>query len=196
RAVGGLSAVDAALAVTGALRADDRDDFAADLAAAEAGDVTALRARADAAAGKRADGTYDGSIEALVAIGALDLPFAAGTTAGDLGARLAALGSRSALPASIPWALAIDWPWRRPGPAAPISAPSAPPLLVVATRHDPVTPYEDGERLVEALANGSHLLTYEGGGHVAVLRSDCVRGIVAEYFLDPSRPPASATCPR
>ncbi|MBX3197291.1 MAG: alpha/beta fold hydrolase [Labilithrix sp.] len=191
-----LTAVDAALAVTGALRADDRDAFAVDLAAAEAGDATALRARADVAAGKRADGTYDGAIEALVAIGALDLPFAEGTTASDLGARLAALGSRSALAASIPWALAIDWPWRRRAPAAPISAPSAAPILVVATRHDPVTPYEDAALLVKALANGSHLLTYEGGGHVALFRSDCVRGIVADYFLDPSRPPSSATCTR
>lgn len=191
---GVLSVSDGALAVTEALRSDDRRTFAEDLAKAETGDATALRARADAASGKRADGTYDGSIQTLVAIGSLDLPLAGATS--DLAAFLGSLRatSRSARSASIPWALIVGWPWARRAPARPISAPSAAPMLVVSTRHDPLAVHEDGVALVDAFANGSRLVTFEGDGHVAILHSDCVRSIATDYFLDPSSPPRATTC--
>ncbi|OJY26140.1 MAG: hypothetical protein BGO98_36835 [Myxococcales bacterium 68-20] len=191
-----LSSTDAALAITAELRADEPSSLAAGLAKAEAGDGSALHARADAAAGKRADGSYDDGVQGQIAIGALELPFAPGTKMADLRSSLDALRARarSANSASIPWALAVGWPFHRREPAPAISAPSAAPMLVVAATYDPLTPHEDGVRLVGALANGSHLLTYEGGGHVALLHSDCVRGIVTDYFLDPSTPPRRAVC--
>jgi hypothetical protein len=68
-------------------------------------------------------------------------------------------------------------------------------MLVVATRHDPLSRVEDGVALVDAFANGSRLLTYEGDGHIAVLQSDCVRGIVTDWIIDPSVPPRATTCP-
>jgi pimeloyl-ACP methyl ester carboxylesterase len=193
----GISLVDAALAITSTLRADagGRGPLATALAEAEAGDASALRARADEAAGKRADSTYDGSVEGLLAVGALDLPLPRGTTsdlrtfADDLRSR-----SRSVRSAMIPWALAVDWPWQRRAPAPAISARSAPPMLIVSTRFDPLGVHEDASALASALGNGSPVLTYEGDGHVAVLHSDCVRGVVTDWLLDPTVPPRTTTC--
>jgi pimeloyl-ACP methyl ester carboxylesterase len=191
-----LSTVDAALAVTANLRADDRRAFAADLAKAEGGDGSGLLVSADGAAGKRGDGTYDGSVEGLIAIGALDLPLPAGATTNEMRTFLDGLRmrSRSARSASIPWSLAVDWPWRRRRAAPAISAKEAPPMLVVSTRYDPLAVHDDAVALVGAFANGSPLVTYEGDGHIAVLHSDCVRGIVTDWFLDPSVSPRATTC--
>lgn len=191
---GKLSRVDAALSVVASLRSDHRAPFAANLAKAENGDGSGLRAASDEAAGKR-EGSYDGSVAGLLAIGSLDLPLETSTTAemrtflDDLRSR-----SRSARGAAVPWPLAVDWPWRRRRPAIPISAKTAPPMLVMSSRYDPLSVYDDAPALVQAFGNGSHLVTFEGDGHIAILHSDCARAVVTEWFLDPSRPPATTTC--
>jgi len=76
---------------------------------------------------------------------------------------------------------------------APFS--SAPKALVIAGKHDPITPYEQGSQLVGLLANQSHLVTYEGDGHASALRSACVRDQVTAFLVDPANPPPRASCP-
>ena len=74
------------------------------------------------------------------------------------------------------------------------TAPDAPPLLVVGTRHDPATPYPGAVSLAEMLGSG-HLLTWEGYGHTAYLReSPCVDEIVDAYLLELTVPEDGALC--
>jgi pimeloyl-ACP methyl ester carboxylesterase len=189
-----LGATDASLAVSDGLRAGKWPPFAADLAEAEAGDATALLARADAVAGRRSDGSYDGGFLGLLTIGCLDVPL--GPAAGpEPLAGLAASGGPRAGDALVAYSLCAGWPWKTPQPPVLVSAPSAPPLLVISTRHDPITPYEEGAALVDALGNGSHLLTYEGDGHSAAFHSACVRAELTRFLVDPSSPPTRQSCP-
>jgi hypothetical protein len=79
-------------------------------------------------------------------------------------------------------------------PGLSIGPSSAPPLLVVASRYDYATSYEFGQEMVDALANGSRLVTYEGHSHSVSGVDVCTGGVVTEYLLDPSKPPAQTTC--
>jgi pimeloyl-ACP methyl ester carboxylesterase len=85
------------------------------------------------------------------------------------------------------------WPIEeQPIPA--VTAPDAPPILVVSTTNDPATPYEAGVRTADRLASGV-LLTYEGDGHTVVGNGvDCVDDIVVEYLVDLEPPDDGTTC--
>ncbi|MFD7513139.1 alpha/beta hydrolase, partial [Streptomyces sp. NPDC059853] len=69
-----------------------------------------------------------------------------------------------------------------------------PGTLTVAVTGDPVTPYEGGVRLAEAL--GGTLLTVEGEQHgIALIGGNaCVDDIVADYLTDLTLPPDDARC--
>ncbi len=60
----------------------------------------------------------------------------------------------------------VDWPVP-PDPLTPVTAETAPPIVVISTTGDPATPYEAGVAVAERLASGV-LLTNEGEGHGAV----------------------------
>jgi pimeloyl-ACP methyl ester carboxylesterase len=55
------------------------------------------------------------------------------------------------------------------------------PIIVVGTRHDPATPYAGAVAMARSLGN-AELLTWEGQGHGAVGRSDCITRLVADYL--------------
>lgn len=191
-----LSSVDAQAAVASGLRSGNFTKLASDLAAAESGDGSALLSSADAAAGRGVDGRYDDSFVAHLAIACLDQPpdftlqsFASFTN--DL--RVSA--PRATSEAVLPWALCAQWPWRRAAAPQPIAAPRAAPLLIVSGRYDPIVSYDQGRELANRLANGSYVLTYEGEGHAASLHSACVRSVVTQFFLSPTTPPATESCP-
>ncbi|MEO3756024.1 alpha/beta hydrolase [Streptomyces sp. B6B3] len=69
-----------------------------------------------------------------------------------------------------------------------------PDTLTIAVTGDPVTPYDGGTRLAEAL--GGSLLSVEGEQHGVALISGnaCVDDIVADYLVDLTTPPADAGC--
>jgi predicted esterase len=74
-----------------------------------------------------------------------------------------------------------------------ISAPGLPPVLVIATTHDPATPYEAGVHLAQQL-HGT-LLTVDGTQHTAAFGGDeCVDDIVTKYLVDLALPPRDAKC--
>jgi pimeloyl-ACP methyl ester carboxylesterase len=80
-------------------------------------------------------------------------------------------------------------------PLEPVTAPGAPPILVVSTTGDPATPYEAGVRVAERLVSGV-LLTVEGEGHTATLGAGpCVTAIVTRYLVDLEPPEDGARCP-
>ena len=79
-------------------------------------------------------------------------------------------------------------------PLTPVTAPAAPPILVVSTTNDPATPYEAGVRTAERLESGV-LLTYEGDGHTVVGNGvPCVDDIAADYLVDLEVPDDGTTC--
>lgn len=85
------------------------------------------------------------------------------------------------------------WPVEEtPMPA--VTAPDAPPILVVSTTNDPATPYEAGVRTAERLATGV-LLTYDGDGHTVVGNGvPCVDDIATAYLVDLEVPEDGTTC--
>ena len=85
------------------------------------------------------------------------------------------------------------WPVEEePMPA--VTAPDAPPILVVSTTNDPATPYEAGVRTAERLTSGV-LLTYEGEGHTVVGNGvPCVDDIATAYLVDLEVPDDGTTC--
>jgi pimeloyl-ACP methyl ester carboxylesterase len=85
------------------------------------------------------------------------------------------------------------WPVEeQPLPA--VTAPGAPPIVVVSTTGDPATPYEAGVRTADRLESGV-LLTYEGEGHTVVGNGvPCVDDAVARYLVDLEAPEDGTTC--
>ena len=77
----------------------------------------------------------------------------------------------------------------------PISAPDAPPMLVVGTTGDAATPYQQAETVAHDLAHG-RLLTFVGDRHAAYGASTCVADAEATYFVDLQLPSDGTTCTR
>ncbi len=110
---------------------------------------------------------------------------------------LAALSARSA-PVFGPlliWGLlgCATWPALPTRAPAPASDPGAPPILVVGTTGDPVTPYAWAVSLARELTGGA-LLTWRGDSHVAYFYSPCVRAAVQSYLVALTPPGPGATC--
>lgn len=93
------------------------------------------------------------------------------------------------------WGVCRDWPSDRP--TIPISAPTAPALLVLAGNTDIWAPRPYAEATVSALGNGSHLLIGDHAGHVqsaALTASMCAAHAVDAFIDDPNTPPATTDC--
>lgn len=90
----------------------------------------------------------------------------------------------------------MAWPVPAAHPVPPIGPMArVPPMLVVASRHDPITLYAFGAGLVTTLDNGSHLVTYEGWGHAPSWSSSrCTATQAAAFLVDPTTAPAMTTC--
>jgi pimeloyl-ACP methyl ester carboxylesterase len=85
------------------------------------------------------------------------------------------------------------WPVEE-DPMPAVTAPGAPPIMVVSTTNDPATPYEAGVRAAERLVSGV-LLTYEGDGHTVVGSGvDCVDDAAVAYLVDLEPPDDGTTC--
>ena len=74
-----------------------------------------------------------------------------------------------------------------------VSAPGAPPILVVGSTGDVATPYEQAVAVARRLERGV-LLTVELEGHIAIGASDCADEAIARYLVDGVPPPAGTRC--
>ncbi|RZB19872.1 alpha/beta hydrolase [Streptomyces sp. F001] len=84
----------------------------------------------------------------------------------------------------------------RPAHRTPLGSPDAPPALLVASAHDPVTPIE-GARELRRLLPGSRLVTLENDyshGVFASRGNACVDDTVAAYLIDGTAPAADVRC--
>ncbi len=95
----------------------------------------------------------------------------------------------------LAWGLlgCATWPVLPTRAPAPASDPGAPPILVVGTSGDPVTPYKWAVGLAGELSGGA-LLTWQGRSHVAYFYSSCVRAAYQTYLVSGVTPAPGATC--
>ncbi|MFJ4439567.1 alpha/beta hydrolase [Streptomyces sp. NPDC088923] len=168
------------------------------LAEARSGDKdgTMLLSMSDAYYERGADGHYSPLMAANAAVNCLDAPAA---FTGPAAVRAALPDFEKASPAfgrALAWTAltCADWPHRPTGTPHRITAPGAPPIVVVGTTRDPATPYRWARSLAAQLTSG-HLLTYEGDGHTAYNRgSTCIDTILTTYLLTGTPPTPHTTC--
>ncbi|GAA2530100.1 alpha/beta fold hydrolase [Streptomyces levis] len=98
----------------------------------------------------------------------------------------------------LAWGMIGCTDWAVPGAAdhPDVSAPGAPPILVIGNTGDPATPYEGARAMVNALGEGVGVeLTYRGQGHGAYdSKNKCVQDAVHGYLLDGKVPQARTVC--
>ncbi len=89
-----------------------------------------------------------------------------------------------------------DWPVPGQHDTPEVSAPGAPPVLVVGNTGDPATPYEGARRMAAELGGDvGVVLTWKGEGHGAYgSGSDCVDSTVDAYLLDGTVPEDGKVC--
>jgi pimeloyl-ACP methyl ester carboxylesterase len=86
------------------------------------------------------------------------------------------------------------WPFKANNKPKKISATGSGPIVVVGTTRDPATPYAWAQQLAAELKDG-HLITYNGDGHTAYMRSNsCVNDAVDGYLLKGTIPSAGLHC--
>ncbi|ELS57429.1 alpha/beta hydrolase [Streptomyces viridochromogenes] len=110
----------------------------------------------------------------------------------DRGGHPAHTASRSAAGADRPGGVGLRVPAPPAGPPSPLGNPGAPPVLLVASARDPVTPIEGARRLRQVLP-GSRLVTLDDDcshGVFAGRGNACVDGAVAAHLVDGTVPAA------
>ena len=176
-------------AVAGALYDDARwPDFADGLAEATAGDSGTLRDLADAAR------SGEDAADAQLVINCND------SAPGPTETEIRAAGARFAqqyplFGVWLSWFLfgCTFWEPDRHTLQPPVAATDHP-ILVVGTRHDPATPYSGAVDMASSLGT-AQLLTWEGQGHGAVGRNECITRLVTDYLASLTVPPRSTRCP-
>ena len=84
--------------------------------------------------------------------------------------------------------------WPVPDSGSPPQAPQVPPVLVIATATDPLSPPTGAQRTVDQLSSGV-LVNWQGAGHGAFPRTPCVTDLVTHYLVDGTVPAPDTLCP-
>jgi len=168
-------------------------DLASALHEASTGDGTYFLRLFDAYTGRQSNGTYNNLFEANAAINCLDAPapslaqIQAAAPAAEAAAPIFGLQNLYSE------AGCSEWPVPATGGVAPIHATGSPPIVVVGSTGDPVTPYRWAQALASELTSGV-LLTRVGDGHTAYGSSSCIRTHVDEYLVELTVPQAGLRC--
>jgi pimeloyl-ACP methyl ester carboxylesterase len=158
------------------------------------GDASQIRLMSDIAADLDEDGNYPLDEGAYTLINCLDYPVTldrAAITAdaeeleeqNDLFGPYFGYGEVSC--ATLPFQSTAD--------RQPIAAEGVPPIVVIGTTRDPATPYEWAESMADQLSSGV-FLSYDGDGHTAYGKSDCIDAPVDEFLLDGTVPEDGLSC--
>ncbi|MFC7489999.1 MULTISPECIES: alpha/beta fold hydrolase [unclassified Knoellia] len=167
--------------------------------AATEGDGADLMGLANSYADRQPGGGYAGNImEVIYAVNCLDKPESDDIAEHAASARAAAVEAPTWGP-FLAWSSLTCGSWpvtteRSSEPPKKVTAEGADPIVVVGTTRDPATPYEWSERLHDQLAKSS-LITYDGDGHTAYMRSnDCVDEPIDEFYLKGTVPQDGLKC--
>lgn len=184
-----LTAIQAALYDTAAW-----PQLAQALAAAQKGDSAGVFSLADSYAGRLENGTYSNLLDANLAINCAD-----STTTfeeseirdlvAEWDAEYPLFGAGQALGL---YTCSVWDAERTPLPER--DAAGSAPILVVGNTGDPVTPLPGAVDLAEGLDSGV-LLTWQGQGHTAYPKNDCINAAVNAYLIDLVAPLDGLTCP-
>ncbi|TFV73794.1 alpha/beta hydrolase [Blastococcus sp. CT_GayMR19] len=164
------------------------------LAAAQQGDSAALFSLADTFSGRLEDGSYSNFLDANLAVNCADSEETfeeaeVRELAGEWSAKYPLFGAGSAV--SL-YRCSVWEAERTPVPER--DAADSAPILVVGTSGDPVTPLPGAVELAENLESGV-LLTWQGQGHTAYPKTECVTTAVNAYLIDLVAPLDGLTCP-
>jgi pimeloyl-ACP methyl ester carboxylesterase len=164
------------------------------LRSAMGGHPDALLALSDVIDGRQSDGSYDNQVESNAAINCVDRPGLGPNIQAYAKAAAAGVKDGATFGAYIDWGNipCADWPIAPELAPGPVTAVGAPPILVIGTLRDPATPYRWAQALATEL--GGPLLTYNGDGHTAFLRSACVNTVVQSYLVSLKVPAAGTVC--
>jgi pimeloyl-ACP methyl ester carboxylesterase len=184
-----LTAVQAALYDTGSW-----PQLAQSLAAAHKGDSKGLFSLADSYSGRLEDGSYSNLFDANLAINCADTDQTVDESeirrlAEEWNEKYPLFGAGSAVGL---YACDVWQAERTPLPER--DAEGSDPILVVGNEGDPVTPLQGAEDLAEDL-DGASLLIWQGDGHTAYPKTDCVTQAVDSYLIDLKVPMDGLTCP-
>jgi len=160
------------------------------------GEPAAMFALADALNGRGAGGDYTNEIEANVAINCADRPAASASVTDAAAAALAGANDGPTFGELLGWgnAACVGWPVAAEMAPGPVRATGAPPIVVVGALRDPATPFAWARSLARQLDRGV-LVSWDGDGHTANLRSSCVDAIVRAYVVSLTVPGDGAACP-
>jgi pimeloyl-ACP methyl ester carboxylesterase len=166
-------------------------DLETTLADASTGDGTDLLQESDSYLGRNPDGSYSNVFEANAAVNCLDQP---APTLAQIQAAVPAAEAASPffgladLYGEVECAV---WPVPATGHIGPVHAAGSPPIVVVGSTGDPITPYQWAQSVAAQLQHGV-LLTRVGAGHTAYYASSCIRSHVDSYLIT-GTPPAPGT---
>jgi pimeloyl-ACP methyl ester carboxylesterase len=164
------------------------------LAAAKNGDSKGLFSLADSYSGRLEDGTYSNQFDANAAVNCAD----SDARPDEDEIRDLAVEWNQKYPffgagAAVNLYTCSVWEAERT-PLPERNAPGSKAILVIGTSGDPVTPLPGAEDMAEQIDNG-HLLVWQGQGHTAYPKSECVNAAVNTYLIDLAPPMDGLTCP-
>jgi pimeloyl-ACP methyl ester carboxylesterase len=164
------------------------------LLAAREGDAAGVFALADGYAGRIDDETYSNLFDANIAINCADTDEALEEQeirdlAAEWDAEYPLFGAGSA----VGLYTCTTWDAERT-PLPERDAEGSDPILVVGNTGDPVTPLPGAEDMAEQLDSGV-LLVWQGDGHTAYPKSDCITDAVNAYLIELTVPEDGLTCP-
>jgi pimeloyl-ACP methyl ester carboxylesterase len=165
-----------------------------DLAELSGGDGSGILGAFDDYVERNSNGTYNNTFEAESAVDCLDTPSPPVRQLVADGRKLqkqAPVFGLLDLYSEITCAL---WPVKATGKVGPITAPGSPPIVVIGSTGDPITPYRWAVNLAHQLSHGV-LLTRVGDGHTGYGASSCVRSAIDRYMVDGKAPSAGTRCP-
>jgi pimeloyl-ACP methyl ester carboxylesterase len=164
------------------------------LAAAQQGDSATLFSLADSYSGRLEDGTYSNLLDANLAVNCADSEqkydeSEVRTLAADWGQKYPLFGAGAAV------SLYTCSVWKANRTAVPArDAAGSAALLVVGNTGDPVTPLPGAQHMADDLDNGV-LLIWQGQGHTAYPKTDCITAAVDSYLINLTPPMDGLTCP-
>jgi pimeloyl-ACP methyl ester carboxylesterase len=178
------------------LYTDQKDALARSLASAGASNGRPLLDAYDQLNDRRANGSYGDVGQAELAINCDDgLSVGQPATVTRLEPVFRAAAPRAGMFVLYGDLGCVYWPEKPSPPSRPIRAQGAPPIVVIGTTGDPVTPYQNAVAVAHQLASGV-LLTNQGSGHTAAagISGPC-DPLVVPYLITGKAPRDGAICP-
>jgi pimeloyl-ACP methyl ester carboxylesterase len=173
---------------------DQWSSLATALDQASRGNGHDLLEKFDTYTNRNPDGSYSNLFEANEAVNCLDAP---ASSIAQIEAAIPAEAAQEPVfgPMNLYSEITCDlWPVPATGTVGPIHAAGAPPIVVVGSTGDPITPYTWAQNLAKELDRGV-LLTRVGDGHTAYQVSSCIRDNVDNYLINLTPPGPGTRCP-